>query len=85
MICTRKGILDRSHRLCHGPDRVVAMTEKDRKWATMVWQSPQPGPLLSTNKAGDLSNFGTISKTGAGPMQFGPTSVFSNKRDSGKL
>lgn len=39
-------------------------------------------PSRPTNKAGDLSNFGKISK--AGPMQFGPTSVFSSKKDTGK-
>lgn len=36
------------------------------------------GPSRPANKAGDLSNFGKISKGGA--MTFGPTSVF-NKKD----
>lgn len=41
------------------------------------------GPTRPTNKAGDLSNFGKITKGGA--MTFGPTSVFTkkdSKRDS---
>lgn len=47
------------------------------------WTMPS-GPPRPTNKAGDLSNFGKISKSATGPMQFGPTSVFSSKRDGGK-
>ena len=44
------------------------------------------GPSRPTNKAGDLSNFGKISKGGA--MTFGPTSVFTkkdSKRESSSL
>lgn len=44
------------------------------------------GPARPTNKAGDLSNFGKITKGGA--MTFGPTSVFTKKdgkRESSSL
>ncbi|THH03389.1 hypothetical protein EW145_g6297 [Phellinidium pouzarii] len=41
-----------------------------------------PGPSRPASKAGDLSNFGKITK--GGTMTFGPTSVFSAKRDGNK-
>lgn len=37
------------------------------------------GPPRPPPKAGDLSNFGKIAKTGA-PMNFGPSSVFAGKK-----
>ncbi|KAH8828422.1 hypothetical protein DL96DRAFT_1603190 [Flagelloscypha sp. PMI_526] len=40
--------------------------------------SPAPRPPA---KAGDLSNFGKIAKSGGAPMSFGPSSVF-NKKDA---
>ncbi|KLO17689.1 hypothetical protein SCHPADRAFT_156858 [Schizopora paradoxa] len=46
------------------------------------------GPVKTTTKAGDLSNFGKINKATPGSMSFGPSSVFSkkdSKRDSGSL
>ncbi|KAH8113023.1 ARM repeat-containing protein [Phellopilus nigrolimitatus] len=42
-----------------------------------------PGPSRPANKAGDLSGFGKIAKSG-GPMTFGPSSVFSAKSKDGK-
>ncbi len=46
------------------------------------------GPVKTTSKAGDLSNFGKINKAAPGSMTFGPSSVFSKKdvkRDNGSL
>ncbi|KAH8109017.1 ARM repeat-containing protein, partial [Phellopilus nigrolimitatus] len=42
-----------------------------------------PGTLRPANKAGDLSGFGKIAKSG-GPKTFGPSSVFSAKSKDGK-
>ncbi|KAJ7647733.1 hypothetical protein FB45DRAFT_1052162 [Roridomyces roridus] len=46
-------------------------------WTVAAGNTPRPPP-----KAGDLSNFGKISSTNKGlPMTFGPSSVFSGKKD----
>lgn len=47
-------------------------------WAVAGGNSGPPRP---PPKAGDLSNFGKISK-GSGPMTFGPSSVFAGKKDA---
>lgn len=46
-------------------------------WAVAGGSQPRPPP-----KAGDLSNFGKISKSG--PMTFGPSGVFANKEKGSK-
>jgi len=46
------------------------------------------GPVKTTSKASDLSNFGKINKAAPVSMTFGPSSVFSKKdvkRDGGSL
>jgi translation initiation factor 4G len=42
------------------------------------WAVAESGPPRPPPKAGDLSNFGKISKTQ--PMTFGPSSVFAGKK-----
>lgn len=56
-----------------GGDRGEAQVGPDG-WAVAGGSQPRPPA-----KAGDLSQFGKISKTGSGPINFGPSGVFANK------
>ena len=60
-----------------GHDRAEGAHVGPDGWAVAGGSNP---PRVST-KAGDLSNFGKINKSTTGSMMFGPSSVFTNKKD----